>query len=375
MTLSRDGCGEQTGRARLYVVGGQQRHARSLREQGEDWYKFGRGVLLAVDTRSGAVERALTYVSPPEACPPDDAAILFKSATRLGELLYLCTQTEVLIYRIPEFTLERYLSLPAFNDVHHARPGPDGKLLVASSGLDLVLEIGSDGQVAREWNTLGQDPWQRFSRAIDYRRVASTKPHESHPNYLFLIGDEVWVTRFEQRDAISLADPSRRIDIGIERVHDGVVVGDHVYFTTVDAHVAVASTASLKVEQVYDLNAASGQDLDRHLGWCRGIYIEGGCAWVGYSRLRLTRVRSNVAWVRWGFKRFAPTRLACYDLEKSCCVQEINLQEHGLDAVFSILPADELEIYREDDQHAGRHHGMGRDDAPQRAGALPRQAE
>lgn len=310
-----------------------------MREHGEGWYKFGKGVLLTVDSGSGAVDRAVTYISPSEACPAEDPAILFKSATCLGDRLYLCTQTEVLVYRVPELTLERYLSLPAFNDVHHARPGPDGKLLVASSGLDLVLEIDDDDRVVREWNTLGEPPWQRFSKEIDYRKVASTKPHLSHPNHLFLIGDEAWVTRFEQRDAISLSDPSRRIDIGIERVHDGVVVGDRVYFTTVNAHVAVASTSSLKVEQVYDLNAAGGQDLEQHFGWCRGIHVDGRHVWIGYSRLRLTRIRSNLSWVRWGFKRFAPTRIACYDLEQGCCVKEIDLQAHGLDAVFSIMPA------------------------------------
>ncbi|MGH6916053.1 MAG: hypothetical protein ACREH3_20365, partial [Geminicoccales bacterium] len=213
-------------------------------------------------------------------------------------------------------------------------------LLVASSGLDLELQVDDAGTVVREWNTLGEPAWQRFSKAVDYRRVASTKPHLSHPNHLFLIDDEVWVTRFEQRDAISMADPSRRIDIGIERVHDGVVVGEQVYFTTVDAHVAVASTSSLKVEHVYDLNTASGQDMERHFGWCRGIHVDGRFAWVGYSRLRLTRIRENVSWVRWGFKRFAPTRIACYDLERGCCVQEIDLQAHGLDAVFSILPSE-----------------------------------
>jgi hypothetical protein len=35
-----------------------------------------------------------------------------------------------------------------------------------------------------------------------------------------------------------------------------------------------------------------------------------------------------------------PTRIACYDLAAGSLLWEVDLEPHGLNAVFSILPAD-----------------------------------
>jgi hypothetical protein len=329
---------ERAPMAGFYVVGGQQRHARALNERDLFWYKYHKGLILYVDPSNGEVSEVLDYVSPPDVCPDEEPAILFKSGTLVGRRLFVSTQTEVLVYSVPDFELLHYVSLPCFNDVHHVRPTPDGNLLVANSGLDMVLEMTTEGQVLREWNTLGEPPWERFSRDIDYRRIGSTKPHRSHPNQIFHVGDEVWATRFEQRDALCLHDPNKRIDIGYERVHDGLVHGDRIYFTTVDGHVIIVDVHSLAIERVLDLNELGEENVQ--LGWCRGVMVDDGRLWVGFSRLRMTKVRENLSWVRWGFKRQASTRVACYDLDDPRLVAEIDLQEHGLDAVFSILPGE-----------------------------------
>jgi hypothetical protein len=323
--------------SQLYVVGGQQRHARTMRENEPGWYKYQRGLILNVDASSGAVTRQAGYVSPPDVCADEDPAVLFKSGTLEDDRIYVCTQTEILIYTVPDFRLESYVSLPCFNDVHHVRRSRDGHLLVANSGLDMVLEMTHAGEVLREWHTLGDDPWSIFSREVDYRRVASTKPHRSHPNQVFYIGDEIWVTRFEQRDAICLTDPSKRIAIDLELVHDGFVHNGFVYFTTVNGCVVIVDTKSLAVEEIVDLNSLNQEEA--HLGWCRGILVEGDLAWVGFTRLRLTKFRQNLSWVRWGFKTHLPTRVACFDLANKRFIREIDLQAHGLDAVFSIFPA------------------------------------
>src|SRR6187549_2394011 len=109
----------------LYVVGGQQRSLRPIRAHFGDWYEYQKGVVLRVDTRDGTAAMVKDHVTPPDACPPEDPAILYKSGTLVGDRLYLTTQTEVLVYHVPDFTLETWLSLPSFNDVHHARPTPD----------------------------------------------------------------------------------------------------------------------------------------------------------------------------------------------------------------------------------------------------------
>ncbi len=98
-------------------------------------------MLLQVDTaqRHGPAGRGVSDAGR-GACPPDDPAILFKSGTLANGLLYLTTQTEVLVYRVPSFELTTGISLPSFNDVHHVRPTADGTLLVAVTGLDMVAE-------------------------------------------------------------------------------------------------------------------------------------------------------------------------------------------------------------------------------------------
>jgi hypothetical protein len=214
------GIASDFGMRPLYVLGGQQRSPRSVLDQDQEWYDYQKGIILHVDPRSSAVKTCVEYVSPPDTCAPGSPS-LFKAGTIRGDILYVCTQTEVLVYSLPKFDRVAHISLPCFNDVHHVCPTPDGNLLVAISGLDMVVEVSLCGDVLREWDVLGNCPWTRHSREIDYRKGISTKPHPSHPNYVFCVDDEIWVTRFEQRDAICLNRPNRKIEIGIERVHDG----------------------------------------------------------------------------------------------------------------------------------------------------------
>lgn len=79
----------------------------------------------------------------------------------------------------------------------------------------------------------------------------------SHPNHVFELDGEVWVTRFEQRDAICLTTSSPRTDIAAQRSHDGYLFGDRVYFTTVDGHVVIANRKTLQIEQMTSFNQVS----------------------------------------------------------------------------------------------------------------------
>ena len=320
----------------LLVVGGRQRGDRSLLERG-NWYGYGLGVILRVD--ADGVRTSLEYTSRPGTCGPDDA-VLFKSSSRVGDRLYCCTQTEVLVFQLPEMTEIAHVSLPCFNDVHHVLPTQDGTLLVAISGMELVVEMTLEGEILREWNVLGEDTWARHDRAVDYRTGVDLKPHRAHPNHVFLIGDEPFVTRFELRDAISLADPSRRIDIGGERIHDGVVHDGSVYFTTVDGQIVVVDATTLQVTARHPLaRRGRRRSEDVLLGWCRALHIDGGWCWVGFTRIRPTRLRQTVSWVRTKGAEQAPTRIARYRMADWVCDAEIDLEPHGLNAVFSVLPA------------------------------------
>jgi hypothetical protein len=324
----------------IYVTGGELR--RSLFRPLKEWQSSRKAVIIRFDPETKSSRMLVNYASPPEVCAQDLPAILFKSASLAGGKLYTCTSTEVLVYSVPDFRLLHYVSLPCFNDLHHVCPTHEGNLLVVSTGLDLVVEVTLEGRVIREWNVLGEDPWARFSRDIDYRTVASTKPHRSHPNHVFLLEDEIWVTRHEQRDAISLTHPGRRIDIAVQRPHDGFRFGNFIYFTTVDGKVVLANSRTLHVETIHDLVPMSGP-AEQLLGWCRGVLpLDDRFAWVGFTRVRPTKFRESLSWIKKGptYEQVRrPTHLALYDLYSGKIRDEIPLEPHSVGVVFSLLAA------------------------------------
>lgn len=322
----------------VYVVGGRQRVPRSVLHGQQNWHGYDRGMVVGVDTTTGTAAPRLEYQTPPEARAEDDGAISFQAGTREGDRLYVCTETEVLVYGLPNFELLHYISLPWFNDVHHVRPTPDGGLLVASAGLELVLDVTLDGEVRRMWNVLDEDPWERFDPSIDYRRVASTKPHRAHPNFVFYVGNEVWATRFHQGDAVCLTARGQAFKVSDRRVHDGVLHHGRLYFTTVDGTVVVIDAHTFDTVEIHDLNSYH-VGRSAVLGWCRGILLDGDRLWVGFSRIRATRFRENVGWAARGFKQGLPTHIACYDLARRTCIAEIELEGVALSAIYSIFPA------------------------------------
>lgn len=326
---------------KLYIVGGQHKKGAHRKKE---WHRSEKGIVLQVDPATGTAEACLEYVSPDDACPPEDPSILFKAGCVVGDKFYLCTTTEVLVYQLPKFERVAYISLPRFNDLHHVAPTPQNTLLIPVTGLDMVVEISMQGEILREWNVLGDELWGRFSQDIDYRQVLTTKPHQSHPNYVFQLDDEVWVTRFRQKDAICLTNPERRILIDIEKVHDGVVYDGLIYFTTVDGHIVVANPKTTQLERVINLNEIN--PTLKALGWCRGLHIiDRDHVVVGFSRLRPTKIKENLLWLR-GYLMpeedagKLPTRIALYNLKKQELCWEFNLEEleHNMNEIFSIHP-------------------------------------
>jgi len=319
----------------LYLTGGRQK-GFGKSESGTQQYE--KALILRLDVNSSCIKSEVEYTSPPEACPTEGCSSVFKAGTLAGNRLYVCSNTEILIYDVPGFQQVGYLSLPWFNDVHHVCPKPNGNLLIVSTGLDMVGEVDCQGATVCQSQVLGGDPWARFDREVDYRKVASTKPHASHPNFVQSIGDDVWVTRFSQKDVFCLTQPSRRVEFG-GFPHDGVRRHGRIYFTTVNGFVYVVDELRMVVEDVIDLNKIDGRAAD--LGWVRSILpLEGGLAWVGCSRLRTTKLQENLSWMRHGFKQvYLPTRLCLFDLSRRKLLQEIDLEPHGMNAIFSILPA------------------------------------
>jgi hypothetical protein len=323
----------------LYISGGRQRR-QLVGDTAPEWSLYDRARIVRLDTDSLRSEVVVDYETPLEARPAEECSILFKQGTMEGRTLYVCTSTEVLRFETPDFRRTGYVSLPCFNDLHHVCRGHDGSLLVANTGLDMVVECTLQGELLRHWSALGEDPWQRFSRDTDYRKVVTTKPHKSHPNFVFLLDGDIWVTRAWQRDALCLTRPDRRIEIGVETVHDGALHGDCIYFTCVNGHVVIADRQSGQVKVTVDLNAMESEP-GKVLGWCRGICVLGDrFAWVGFTRVRKTKFRENLLWLKHNFRHLdAPTHIALYDLEARRCLQEISIEEHGINVLFGIFQA------------------------------------
>jgi hypothetical protein len=326
----------------LWIVGGEQ---RGVPHFAREWRLYRKALVLKAE--GDRLERVLEYQTPAEHCPDDSPSIVFKAASIKGNHAYLCTQTEILICDFPSFAIRKIISLPCFNDVHHVAVAPDGRLFVAVTGLDAVAELTPDGTLLRLTSVVGGSVWDRFSPTVDYRKVPTTKPHRAHPNFVFFLDGQPWVTRFEQRDAVPLdskGNGTHVFRLGDEPVHDGYVAGAYIYFTTVDGYVLRFDLAS-RERQSFALPTLAGSYRDRPLGWCRGILPLGERIWVGFSRVRFTALRHNLDWVRRGFRQIerlppAPTRIACYDLSASELVEEIELEQQAMNTVFSIHVAE-----------------------------------
>jgi hypothetical protein len=324
----------------LYVLGARQRNLIFKHEQEQNLYEA--ALILEIDTNTRQAKTCVEYKSPLEACSGPNASMVFKSGTMAGDTLYSCTSTEVIIFKLPSFERIGYVSLPQFNDVHHVTPISNGNLIVVSTGLDMVFEVSREGRLLKEWTVLDKPIWSRFSQEVDYRKIETTKPHESHPNFAFELDGEIWVTRFRQRDAICLTKPGGRIDIAVQTPHDGLITGDRIYFTTVDGRIVIVNRRTLQVDRVVGLNQPEGEKKVL-LGWCRGLLpVDERHMWVAFTRVRKTKFVENVLWVRSFVKdgvQDKPTHIALYDLDEQKRIDEIDMEPFGMNIIFSIFPA------------------------------------
>ena len=267
-------------------------------------------------------------------------SILFTAATRHGNTLWLCTETEVFDYAYPDMKLRRKVSYPCFQNVHHVAPYKDRYIVVVSTGMDMVVLLNRENLgIERLINVEGKAPWHRFDPRIDYRLVHSTKPHDAHPNYFFTLDDEMWVTRLKQQDAINLNNPEKSIQIGGAGVHDGHVIGEYIYFTCVYGEIIIVDRKTLQVIERIDLKILEG--VNRPLGWCRGIAFDGDFAYVAFGRLRPTKFRENISWARdflAGRASITKTRIVCYNLKTREKIDEYIMPKNELSAIYSVIP-------------------------------------
>lgn len=333
----------------LYVVGGERRPATGRAE----WETGVAGLLYKAtipEDGKPMLEEIWRYTAD-EAAPHTGTAVpvVFKSSMRTADRLLLTTVTEILDFDPDTAEVRRRVSHPWFNDVHHVALSTDDTLLVVITGLDMAVRMNWDGNILEEWSALpGQAVWERFERGTDYRKVPTTKPHQSHPNYICETPDGLWLTRFDQQDAIDLLSPERRLPVPPGNPHDGEIGPDgRHWFTTTNGHLVAIDRQSPDRPDIFDLNEII--TAGRPLGWCRGLhFLDEKKVVVGFSRLRRTKIKENVRWVKDQLKQGLglggpedlaplPTRIACVDLDRGEQLWAADFTGTPLSEIFSIL--------------------------------------
>jgi hypothetical protein len=331
----------------LFLVGARaKKDAHSLNE----WHMNDLAVVKKFSLKNKKIISEYSYRTPAEFCPDfsENPSFVFKAGHLYEGKLYLCTNTEILIIDADSYEVLNHISLPIFNDLHHVHYDPKSdSLYVAITGLDAVAKITLTGDVLKLWSVLDGNVWDRFDQEIDYRKILTTKPHHSHPNYIFKDKSDVWVTRLIQKDARCLSDRKKLdIRIDVERPHDGVVFGNKIYFTTVDGHVVVVDNEQKKVSEV--INLSDLYETDEILGWCRSIKVlDDGNILVGFSRIRPTKTVENLNWLKYRLKKVVksdailynsrPTRVICFNPKTRTLNWEFNLEDCGMNSIYSIL--------------------------------------
>ncbi len=319
---------------KLIITGGIPKKDHYKQEEG---FKFEKAFIQELDWNSGKITKELLYVSPPEHCG-ENATQQAKTGTIWGDKLIVPTNTEILFVDLQTLDIEKTISLSSFNDLHHVNVS-DNKIYLANTGLEMVQILSFDGELLEEVPQASTPTWERFDKKTDYRFYGSTKPHEVHLNHVFFIDRQPWCTRFQFRDAINIYAPSKRIDLHVSNgmPHDGLVIGDYIYFTITDGFLVVANKNTCQREAVYDLNKLSGED--KQLGWCRGVHIDGNHAYVGFSRLRKSKFKEYATWVVHGEKQL-PSRVSLFNLDTRSLERECSVGKDNGAAVFSVLATE-----------------------------------
>ena len=191
---------------------------------------------------------------------------VFKGIAARADSWLLCTRRAV-VWVDCAGQVERVWSALSLNDAHHAIEH-DGALWVANTGLDAVLEVRAEEIRPMAWRACGPRARPPHPRPPSPRGV----------NHLWL-----WRVRcgsYLHEGGVRRVGTKERIRVAPERIHDGVCHDGLVWFTTVNGCLVAMNGHGEVVQTVSLVETADG---DAPLGWCRGLAISEGVAWVGFS--------------------------------------------------------------------------------------------
>jgi hypothetical protein len=316
---------------RIWIFGGR---ARSDPSQHPAWAMFEQAVLL--ELQDGKEIRRLEFGGSDEDRRLG-ISVCFKAASVHGDYAYACTNTEILKISVESMEIIERWSHRLFNDLHHVAQIGD-RIYVVSTGIDSILEFDMSMTFLRRIGVAKNQVFERYPEDTDFRLVPSTKPHESHPNFVAAWNGGVWATRFNEKDVKRLVKGESFV-LSEAPVHDGIPMFRRVWFTTVKGSVVRLDPDTGDVT-TFDLTKYYSRI--RAIGWCRGILpVAEDQAIVGFTKLRPTKWEENVSWVPWAISEAKsvlkrPTRVAQFDLKRGVEMWSIDLSDYGMDAVFSI---------------------------------------
>jgi len=290
--------------------------------------------LVLIDWDQKSIIRELSYVSPPETAYIP-GRMQFTQGCLNGDKLLVPTNSELVFVDLCSWKIEQVISLPHFNDIHHAAFLKNA-IYVCNTGLDCVLKLSPDGTLLETYSITDKPTWDVFDINLDYRKI-NTKPHQVHPNHIFELNDELWVTRCIQKDAVPLEDRSRKLNVGIGEIHDGIPANDLVYFTVTSGVVVGVDPKTGQAARVVDLN--QNDTRNSQLGWCRGFHlVDDHTAFVGFTSFRPTAWKNMAHWVLQDGQRRLQSRIGLYDLTKPCLLDEMTFSgKWGGASVYSIF--------------------------------------
>ena len=302
-------------------------------------HAFKKAELAEIDFQRKTYVPKCTYTTPVSHCSDKKPSIGFTGFCIYKETIYIATRTEVLVLSSHDYSILKVINDPLFNDIHDVLIH-DGFLYVAVTGMDAVFVFDLETHEKTIKNVLQKDPFHRFSKNLNLNKISSLKPNESHPNHIFCLNDEIWVTRLKQKDAISLKNPNKKITIEEGLPHDGFLRNKDLYFTTVNGYVVVFNAETLQKTKTIKLTGANPKSRSP-LGWCRGIYVDEAFFYVGFTQLRTTKVTENLEWLKAMaeekslFEKPAPTRIEKYTLA-GLYVDSFELPKNGVYTIFNI---------------------------------------
>lgn len=306
-------------------------------------FRYQGAILQLIDWNKKKIVRQVEYVSPKENLG-EGLSMMFKGAYLSGDRLFVVTNTEVLQYRYSDFSLLSVITHESFNDLHAVIVN-DAGLYVCNTGLETVQVFSAQGDLIDTKNIASTATWDRFDRSVDYRRVATTKPHEVHINHLFELNGAVWVNLGSRRSARTLGSPVKHIDMDSwfdedEKVlcHDGLVRNGKIYFTSVNGSIVVADQESLEV--VERIKYSTTDEGDRRIGWTRGIEVIGNRAYVGVTKMRHSKFKEYTRWMLTGRQGDMPSSILEVDLSTHKITDCYEMKGFQGCAIYSIIKVD-----------------------------------